>query len=167
MVENFSSTRSIIVLVASTSAVLLTADASTSTIPPAFKIDQVIRRIGKESRASGSCPGCGRIGQGNSFRWRRNWVGLLQYGQIFTYWTARLCRIAPVDSFVAGLIALPTDVRLDYAGVGRKPFVLDQALGHTTSKNGIEQLAKRIAVTETAVSIFGKARMVWDLVLQP
>lgn len=59
--------------------------------------------------------------------------------------------------FAASLLAIIYVVSLDHAGVDRKTLTLSQAFGHAASNNRIEQLAKCVVVTETAVSIPEKA----------
>lgn len=57
---------------------------------------------------------------------------------------------------------LKARIRFDDAGVYGKAFTFDQACVHATTQHFIEQPAKQIAVPKTAVSIFGKGRVIGD-----
>ena len=57
-------------------------------------------------------------------------------------------------------------IGLHQTGIHRKAFTRDQAFGYTARQYGLEQLPKRIAVTEPAMSVLGEGGMVRHFALQ-
>lgn len=68
--------------------------------------------------------------------------------------------------FITRYTALPAGIRFDDAGVHGKAFTFDQACVHATTQHFIEQPAKELAVPKTAVSIFGKGRVIGDFIFK-
>jgi hypothetical protein len=58
-------------------------------------------------------------------------------------------------------------VRHDYAGVDREGFAPDDPFLHAARHHCLEQLAQQIALTETAVVVLGKCRMIGDVGIEP
>ena len=58
-------------------------------------------------------------------------------------------------------------VRHDYTGVDREGFAPDDPFLHAAPHNGLEQLAQKIAFTETAVAVLGKGRMIGNVAVEP
>ncbi|MNE34459.1 hypothetical protein D3C80_1281830 [compost metagenome] len=94
-----------------------------------LSVDQVIRGVGKVSRAAWRCGPTGlRIGErnflGKSFRQRLFIKGfeVLAHGAAAERW------ITPID-FISRHPTLPAGIRLDDAGVDGEAFAFDQA-GH-------------------------------------
>jgi hypothetical protein len=77
-----------------------------------------------------------------------------------THGAAAEGRIAPIDRSIARHTVPPTRVRFDDAGVHCKALAFDQACVRAATQHFIEQATNLIAVPKTAVSIFGKGRVV-------
>ncbi|MNZ91156.1 hypothetical protein D3C78_1101300 [compost metagenome] len=131
-----------------------------------LSVDQVIRGVGKVSRAAWRCCPTGlRIGErnflGKSFSQRLFIKGfeVLAHGAAAERW------ITPID-FISRRPTLPAGIRLDDAGVDGETFTLDQAGRHAAPQHLIEQPAEQIAVTETAVAILREGRVIGYFVFQ-
>ncbi|MCY1533154.1 hypothetical protein D9M68_684670 [compost metagenome] len=73
--------------------------------------------------------------------------------------------ITPID-FISRHPTLPAGIRLDDAGVDGEACTLDQAGRHAAPQHLIEQPAEQAAVTEAAVAILRKGRVIGDFILQ-
>lgn len=92
---------------------------------------------------------------------------LIEGFKVLTHGAGAQGQIAPDGLFICWYAALPTRIRFDDAGVHGKPFALDQACVHAATQYLIEQPAKQITFPKTAVSIFGKSRMIEYFIFQP
>ena len=119
-------------------------------------------RVGRRSGVAGR-----RIGWRDHLRarpWRRPAEGrIIEDRQIFCYCAAR-SRIEVLD---LGDASPSMRVRHDDTGVDREGFAPDDPFLHAAPHNGLEQLAQKIAFTETAVAVLGKGRMIGNVAVEP
>lgn len=93
-------------------------------------------------------------------------IALFQGGKVFAYCTAWPITLAPFGGVGTHATATPFGVRLDDAGIHRKPFTSYKAFAHAAPQHALEHVAQSVAIAEASVPILRKGRVVRDCILQ-
>ncbi len=71
-----------------------------------------------------------------------------------------------MELFIARYTTLPAEIRFYDTGVDGKAFTFNQASVHATRSTSFEQQAKEFVAPKTAVTIFGKGRVIGDFIFK-
>ena len=111
-------------------------------------------------------PGRARVGRRNDFRLLAVGIGLwIEARDVLFDGSCLKLRRRPVG-FLGRHAVIAAGVGLDHAGIDREALTLDQARVHARTHHSFEDLAQDVAVTEAAVTIDRKRRVVRNLVVK-
>src|SRR5262249_30977892 len=115
----------------------------------------------------GTSPARCRIGRRDKLR--RNLGGstegsIIKHGHILLDRPASRFRWQPLFALDP---VLPVGIRLDQAGIDRKPFAADKTFTDTALEDHLEHPAQQIALAKAAMTVLRKGRMIGYVAIEP